>query len=103
MRGALGFLSKAPSALKEARYQAERAKHMIKHIEALEMKKHNGLSAAAQEREARASEAYLKALEADALAAASLSELLARIDSAKLTIDVWRTESASERAAANFG
>lgn len=76
---------------------------MLKHTKALEMKKHNQLPLGGQEREAYASQAYLAALEADAEAAGALAEALARVDAAKITIEIWRTESATERAAVNYG
>ncbi len=71
---------------------------MLKHVKALEMKRHNEKPIGAQEREAIASNAYLAALEADANAAANLAFHKARIDAAKMTIEIWRTESATERA-----
>ncbi len=71
---------------------------MLKHVKAIEMKRHNDLATNAQEREALASDAYREALEADANAAANLAFYKARIEAAKMTIEVWRTESATERA-----
>lgn len=71
---------------------------MLKHIKGLEMKKHNEKPLAAQEREAYASPAYLKALEDDALRAAELVAIKAQLEAARITIDIWRTESATERA-----
>lgn len=62
------------------------------------MKRHNDKALGAQEREAYASEAYLKALNEDAGYTARLISLMAEIDAAKITVDIWRTEKATERA-----
>lgn len=74
---------------------------MLKHIKALEMKRTNGLSLTASEREAYASDAYKQAIEEDARAGAELLVIRSKIEAAKIAIDVWRTESATERA--SFG
>ncbi len=71
---------------------------MLKHIKALEMKRHNGLALSAQEREAYGSDAYKEAINEDARAGAALAVIRAKMDAAKMTIEVWRTESATERA-----
>lgn len=100
---ALGKIHSAPQLLKGAKYRAEKAGHMLKHIWALEMKASGEKTVSAQEREAYASAAYLKAIEEDALATAELAKVNSEIEAAKMTIDIWRTESASERAAlANY-
>lgn len=101
IRGALNTLHSAPQALQEAVYEARRAENMLRHIKALEMKRVNGLALNAQEREAYGSDAYKTAIENDAKAGAKLIVLRAKLDAAKITIEVWRTESATERA--SFG
>ena len=62
------------------------------------MKRFNSLPLSAQEREAYSSDAYKQAVEADAVAGANLAVIRAKLDAAKTTIEVWRTESATERA-----
>lgn len=101
LRGAMGVLHTAPQALQSAVYEARKAESMLKHVKALEMKRYNQLAVSGQEREAYASEAFKLALEADARASGDLAVLRARLDAAKIAIDVWRTESATERA--SFG
>jgi hypothetical protein len=101
LRGALSVLHSAPQALQSAVYEARKAESMLKHVKAIEMKRFNQLAVSGQEREAYASEAFKSAIEADAKASADLVVLRARLDAAKTAIDVWRTESATERA--SFG
>lgn len=101
LRGALNVLHSAPQLLQSAVYEARKAESMLKHIKAIEMKRFNQLPVSGQEREAYASENYKIALELDAKATSDLVILRAKIDSAKTVIDVWRTESATERA--SFG
>ena len=84
--------------MRKAVYEARKTECMLKHIKSLEMKRHNAMALSAQEREAYASDAYKQALEADAIAGAELAVIKARLDAAKITIEVWRTESATERA-----
>lgn len=98
LRGALAAIQAAPRALAKATHEARRAEGMLKHFKALEMKRHNEKSAAVQEREAYASEAYKQALEADARAAANLALQRAEFDAAKMVIELYRTQSATERA-----
>jgi hypothetical protein len=98
LQGALRVLHSAPQALHGAVYRARKAESMLKHIKSLEMKRFNQLAVSGQEREAYASDAYKAALEEDAQAAAELTVLRSKIDAAKTVVDVWRTESATERA-----
>lgn len=74
---------------------------MLKHTKAIVMKRFNQLPLSAQEREAYSSEDYRKAIEVDAIASSNLLVLKAEIEAAKITIDIWRTEKATERA--SFG
>lgn len=95
---ALKTLNSAPQLLHNATYEARKSEGMLKAVKALEMKRFNGLALSGQEREAYASDAYKRALEADAMAGAALIALKAQLDAARITIDIWRTESATERA-----
>lgn len=98
LRGALNVLHTLPPKMHSAVYESRKAESMLKHTKALLMKRFNQLPVAAQEREAYASEEFKAAVEADAKAAADLAILKARIDAAKAVIEIWRTESATERA-----
>lgn len=96
--GALRVLHEAPQRLSVATYDARKAEAMLKVVKSLEMKRFNQLPITGQEREAYASEAYKAAIDEDASASSALIALRASIDAAKITIDIWRTESATERA-----
>jgi len=101
LRGALSVLHSAPQDLRALLYEARKAENMLKHVKALEMKRFNQLPLSAQERDAYSSDAYKQAIERDAVASADLFVLKAKLEAAKITIDVWRTEKATERA--SFG
>ena len=101
MRGALSVIHSVPQALHKAVYEARKAENMLKHVKAIEMKRFNGLPINAAEKEAYASDGYKQAIEQDAKAGADLMVIRAKLEAAKLAIDVWRTESATERA--SFG
>ena len=88
----------APLKLKKAVYEARRAENMLKHVKSISMKQFNDKPVSAQERDAYASEAYKEAIFEDARAGAELAVIKAEIDAAKMTIDLYRTESATERA-----
>ncbi len=103
VRAALEHMHDAPARLGSAKHRAIRAERMLKHTKALTMKLHNALPISAQEREAYASEAYLKALNEDAAAAAALAEIQAHVEAARMVVDIWRTEESSARAAGKFG
>lgn len=95
---ALSWLRDSAHDLGEAKAECVRASHMIKVVKALEMKKHNQLSAAKAEVEALASKAYLDALLEDAKAAGKYEQLRALREAAAATIESWRTESSNFRA-----
>jgi hypothetical protein len=93
---ALDILRKA-SEIGEARADMIRSSGMIKHVKALVMKKHNQLPVSAQEREAYASEEYLKALDAEAYAAGYYEIMKAKREAAAQTIGAWQTASKNYR------
>lgn len=95
---ALDWLRDHADDIGEAKANAIRAERMVKHIKALEMKKHAGLPVTAQEREAHASQAYLDALEAEAVAAGEFEKARSLREAAALKIEVWRSSSANYRA-----
>jgi hypothetical protein len=94
---ALDFLRDSASLMGKLTQEAVTAEHMLKHIVALEMKKHEG-SAAAQEREAKASEAYFRALTHDAVCAGELAKMKALREAASAKIEAWRTASSNFRS-----
>lgn len=98
LRGALNVLHTLPPKVHSAVYESRKAESMLKYTKALLMKRFNQLPVSAQEREAYASDEFKAAIEVDAKAAADLALLKARLDAAKAAIDIWRTESATERA-----
>lgn len=95
---ALDWLRDNASDMGEARRLAVKSDHMLKHIRALAMKNSGENSAAAQEREALASDLYLKAIEATASAAGELERMRALREAAALKIETWRSEQANYRA-----
>lgn len=94
---ALDWLRDSAKDVGDAKGEAVRTNNMIKVTKALEMKKHNNLSAAKAEVEALASEAYLKALDEDAKATAHYEYMKALREAAVQMIDVWRSEQANFR------
>jgi hypothetical protein len=94
---ALDFLRDNAKDIGDAKEALVTAGHMVKHILALEMQKHEG-SAALQEREARASDRHLEACITEAKAAGVYEYLRALREAAALKTEVWRTESANYRS-----
>ena len=95
---ALSWLRDNAQDMGAAKAETVRAGHMLKHTKAIEMKRHNEKPASHQEREAYASEAYLAALERDAIAAGEYEKMRSLREAAALKIETWRTEAANYRA-----
>lgn len=95
---ALDWLRDNAKEIGDAKAEAVRASHMIKHVKAIAMKAHNDLPVSQQEREALASEAYRVALEDDAMAAGEYEKMRALREAAALKIETWRSEQANYRA-----
>jgi hypothetical protein len=93
----LDFLRDNAQALGEAKERMVLAARMREHVLALEMKKHDG-SAASQEREARASAAYHKAILEEAKAAGAFEQMKALREAASARIECWRSEQANFRS-----
>lgn len=89
---ALDELFKVAKEIGPAAERARKAEKMLGHIEAIQMKKWNEQSAAAQQREARASQPYLDALLEDAIATGALREVMARKDAYETVISVWQSQ-----------
>jgi hypothetical protein len=95
---ALDWLRDNAADVGAAKANAIRTERMTKHIKALEMKKHAGIPVSAQEREAYASEGYVAAIEAEAVAAGELETMKGLREAAALKIEAWRSAGANYRA-----
>jgi len=84
------------SPLAIAVQEALMAEHMRKHVWAIEWQKIEGAQGK-RDAEAYASSAYRAAVEEMAASAARLEVLRARINSAKIAIEVWRSQNANRR------
>ncbi len=97
VEAALDYLRDSSADMGRLTEQAIYAERFAKHVIALEMKKHDG-SAAAQEREARASEAYMIAISNEAKAAGALAGAKALREAAAAKIEAWRTSCSNFRS-----
>jgi hypothetical protein len=95
---ALDWLRDQAEEVGNAKEEAVRADHMLKHVKALAMKIHGELPVSAQQREAEASTQYLEAIDRSAKAAGQLLKLQALREAAALKIEVWRSAGANYRA-----
>lgn len=95
---ALDWLRDNAAAIGEAKREAVKAEHMLKHHRAVAMKVSGENAVSAQEREAFASTAYAAAIEATANAAGKYEEMRALREAAALKIETWRSASANYRA-----
>jgi hypothetical protein len=94
---ALSYLRDSAQAIGAAKERMVLTSKMREHVLALEMKKHDG-SAAAQEREAKASDKYKEAIIDEAKAAGAYEYMRALREAAAAKIEAWRTEAANFRA-----
>jgi hypothetical protein len=97
--GAVEFLITSAAEYGAAKAEAIRAETMLRVVKALAMKSCDEKSAAAQEREAYASEPYLQAVDDLFDATRAAETLRAQRDAAQATIEFWRSRNANERAA----
>lgn len=95
---ALDWLRDNAAAIGEAKRQAVLSERWVKHVEAIEMKRCSGQSAAAQKREAQASDSYRMAIMAEAIAAGEYEKMRALREAAAAKIEAWRSEQANYRA-----
>lgn len=95
---ALDFLRDNAIIIGDAKAEVVRAGHMLKVTKSLLMKQWNDKPVSVQEREALASDAYMAALERDAVAAGEYEKLRALREAASLKIESWRSEQATWRA-----
>lgn len=95
---ALSFLRDNARAIGDAKARAVRAGHMLRHIEALEFKLSDATSNDKRQADARSSDAYLEAINEDAMAAAEYEKMRALREAAAMKIEAWRTEQSNFRA-----
>ena len=95
---ALDWLRDNADEIGEAKRQAVKAEHMVKHTRAVAMKISEQPSIGAQERDALASGQYLNAIEVAAEAAGKFETMKALREAAALRFEVWRSSSANYRS-----
>lgn len=95
---ALDWLRDNAEDIGEAKRQAVLAAHMVRHVRALEMKRHSDMPVSAQEREALSSERYKSAILDEAEAAGAFETMRALREAAALKIEAWRSEQANYRS-----
>lgn len=95
---ALEWLVKNAKALGKAKEKAVLAESMTKRVRALEMARSDAKTVAEKERDALASEAYLKAIQEEAEAAGAYETMRALKDAATARIECWRSITASARS-----
>ena len=96
---AVQYLIDSAAEYGAARADAQKADDMLRVIKALVMAQSNHKTAAAQEREAYASEAYRNAIDEKFEAVKAAETLRARREAAIQTIEAWRSMNANQRAA----
>jgi rhamnose utilization protein RhaD (predicted bifunctional aldolase and dehydrogenase) len=96
---AVQYLIDSAAEYGAARADQARSEHMLKVVRALAMKASGENSAAAQEREALASDAYVDAIGEVFEATKSAETLRAKREAAVQTIEYWRSQNANQRAA----
>lgn len=99
VRRAVEFMVHSAPEIAQAKAEADRADRMLKHIKALAMKDSGETSAAAQEREALASSAYVQGIAACFGATKHAETLKAQREAAIIKIEAWRSVKADQRAA----
>lgn len=95
---ALQWLVTNAKALGRAKEQAVLAESMTKRIRAIEMARSDAKTVAEKERDALASEAYLKAIQDEAKAAGDLETMRALKDAAIARVEAWRSLAATQRS-----
>lgn len=96
---AVQFLIDTAAEYGAARAEAQKADDMLRIVKALAMAQSNQSSAAAQEREAYASDAYRRAVDDKFEAVKAAETMRARREGAIQTIEAWRSMNANQRAA----
>jgi hypothetical protein len=94
---ALEWLVKNAKAIGKAAERKSLAESMTKRVKALEMARSEAKTVAEKERDAIASEAYLKAIQDEAEAVGEYETLRGFKDAATARIECWRSLSATQR------
>ncbi len=92
------FLWKSADSVGQAKADAFKWEHMLKHTKALAMVHSGETTIAAQERQAFLSEHYVTAVDKAAEAAGKYETLRAKREAAAMTIETWRSQGANYRA-----
>ena len=95
---ALNWLVGNAKALGKAKEQAVLAESMTKRIRAIEMARSEAKTVAEKERDALASDAYLRAIQEEAEAAGAYETLRALKDAAIARVEAWRSLQATQRS-----
>lgn len=98
-RKATQYLIDSASEIAAAKADLTRAENMLRVTKALAMRHSDERSAAAQEREAYASEQYQRAVDELAVIAGEFEKLRALREAAKMQIEFWRSMNANQRSA----
>lgn len=94
---ALEWLVKHAKNLGELKRNAVLTESMTKRVLAIEIARSDAKTVAERERDARASDAYLAAITAEAEAAGAYEEARALKDAATARIEAWRSLQATQR------
>ena len=93
------YLIDSAADIAGAKVDLVKAENMLRVVKSIAMKHSGEKSAAAQEREAYASDQYLSAVNMLALAAGEYEKLRALREAAKQQIEFWRSLNANQRSA----
>lgn len=94
---ALEWMVKNARFIGELKRRQVLTESMTKRVKAIEMARSDAKTIAEKERDALASDAYLKAIEDEAEAAGAFEEARALKDAATARIECWRSLSATQR------
>ena len=92
------FLWESAEDVGNAKAEAFKWEHMLKHTKALAMKHSGETTISGQEREAFLTEQYVTAVDKAAEAAGRYETLRAKREAAAMTIETWRSQGANYRA-----
>ena len=97
MHTAMEYLRDSAFELGKLSERQRKAEKMIGHVEALQFKMSMASSAEGRKADARASAAYIDAINEDAVSTGELRKLYALREAAQAVVDAWRTQEASNR------
>ncbi len=95
---ALDWLRDSAMDMGEAKERLVKAENMVKHTEALLMKKSDAKSAEMRKADARCDQRWIDDVTEEAKAAGAYEMMRALREAAALKIEVWRTEQANYRS-----